>query len=89
MINKIDKYLSEELIMNDFFTKARMGKTPDMTAISGAMMDWAFDILEIIESGGTPADIKTARLAVDNLQKSLKNVEVKKNFIEKMVSRFK
>jgi len=52
-------------------------------------MDWAFDMLEVIEASGTPADIKTAKLAVDNLQKSLKNVEIKKNMVEKISSRFK
>lgn len=89
MIDKIDKYLNEELNMNDFFTQARKGKSPDMTAISGAIMDWAFDVLEVVENSGDKSYIKTARQAVDNLQKALKNVEVKKNMVEKIASRFK
>lgn len=85
-----EKYLTnEEINMNRFFNDARMGKTPDMTAISGAIMDWAFDVLEVVEASGDKSYIKTARQAVDNLQKTLKNVEVKKNMVEKIASRFR
>jgi len=87
--NKIDQYLNEELDMNDFFQQARMGKTPDMTAFKGSIMDWAFDVLDVIENNGTPAQIKAGRTAVKNLEKSLKDVEVKKNMLEKIVSKRK
>lgn len=85
MINNLNKYLKR----NEQMVSKKTAKVPDITKISDSVMDWAFDMLEVIEASGTPADIKTAKLAVDNLQKSLKNVEIKKNMVEKISSRFK
>jgi len=85
MINNLNKYLKR----NEQMVSKKTAKVPDITKISDSVMDWAFDMLEVIEASVTPADIKTAKLAVDNLQKSLKNVEIKKNMVEKISSRFK